>query len=125
MSILIRVVHHSSGAAYQIMKTPRLIDCICTDLLPLSWDRQADKEGSSVSTSQAEPLPSALRFIRILCLTGRNAAFKLVRSFDHFENKESKPAIFCLEKFLGQCCFYQYQYASEFNYHYEWELRAQ
>ncbi len=71
MAILTRIVLHSTQSAYEVMKCPRLILTICSNFLPLTWIEDKVKDSSV-------PFTSAARLVRMLCLSGKSIASKLV-----------------------------------------------
>ena len=71
MNILSRVALHSTELAYNIVECPRMVSTVVEAFLPVAW---------SLDSSRADDFPCyrALRFIRFLCIAGKNLSSKLV-----------------------------------------------
>ncbi|PIK61421.1 putative RNA polymerase II-associated protein 1 [Apostichopus japonicus] len=78
LSILIRTSRHSSQAAFEICKCPKLLEVIVREFLPMAgWKQQ----GAQVADVYGYPVVSALKLLRVLCATGRNRAASLIAQF--------------------------------------------
>ena len=77
LDILTRISQHSTQAANEVLKCPRLLDTIFANFLPLSWKTLDSKAG----TVHGHPVSAAMRLLRALCCAGRNMAAVLVSCY--------------------------------------------
>ena len=76
LDILTGISQHSTHAANEVLRCPRLMETIFTNFLPLSWKM------SELETDAVYGIPSsdAMRLVRTVCCAGRHMAATLVSS---------------------------------------------
>lgn len=77
LDILTRISQHSTQAASEVLKCPRLMETIFANFLPLSWKRINVSSG----TVCGQPMSLAMRLVRALCCAGRQKAVVLVSCY--------------------------------------------
>lgn len=73
LDVLTRISQHSTQAANEVLKCPRLIETIFENFLPLSW-KMLDQTGSV----HVRPFNAAMRLVRGLCCAGKHMTASLV-----------------------------------------------
>lgn len=74
LNILTRISQHSTQAANEVIRCPRLMEAIFTNFLPLSWKTSELKTG----VAYGQPVAAAMRLVRAVCCAGRHMAASLV-----------------------------------------------
>ena len=76
LAILCRVAQHSTAAAHEIVRCPRLLDTVVSQFLPLSWKPVT----AEVTTADlyGTPVCGALKLLRSICSAGKHMATSLV-----------------------------------------------
>ncbi|RUS73549.1 hypothetical protein EGW08_018690 [Elysia chlorotica] len=80
LEILTRLAQHSSAMAYEILKCPGLVDKIVQEFVPTAWSLKGAR--GPISNVYGIPVPAAVKFIRVLCQSGRNLASILVEKYN-------------------------------------------
>lgn len=75
LDVLMRISQHSTQAANEVLRCPRLMETIFTNFLPLSW-----KMSELDSDADGVPVSAAMRLLRTVCCAGRHMAATLVSS---------------------------------------------
>ena len=86
LDILTRISQHSTQAANEVFKCPRLMETIFANFLPLSWKTSDMQSG----VAHGQPVSAAMQLIRTVCCAGRHMAATLV----------SKSSQVCLLQFI-------------------------
>ncbi|KAM4625484.1 RNA polymerase II-associated protein 1 [Polymixia lowei] len=77
LEVLTRIARHSSSSATQVLDCPRLMEVVISEFLPTSWAMPSLPLPQSV---YGLPLASAMKLLRILATSGRNACARLLNS---------------------------------------------
>ncbi|XP_033733915.1 RNA polymerase II-associated protein 1-like [Pecten maximus] len=75
ISILTRIVRHSSTVAYKVMLCPGLVEMIIREFLPTCWQERGD---APLSDLYGTPVPAVMRLMRTLAQAGRHIAAHLI-----------------------------------------------
>ncbi|XP_022799049.1 RNA polymerase II-associated protein 1-like [Stylophora pistillata] len=78
LDILTRISQHSTHAANEVLRCPRLMETIFTNFLPLSW-RMSELETGAV---YGIPSSDAMRLVRTVCCAGRHMAATLISKYN-------------------------------------------
>ena len=76
LDVLTRISQHSTQAANEVLRCPRLVETIFTNFLPLSW-KMSEPDSDAV---YGVPVSAAMRLVRTVCCAGRHMAATLVSS---------------------------------------------
>lgn len=76
LDVLTRISQHSTQAANEVLRCPRLMETIFTNFLPLSW-KMFELDSDAV---YGVPVSAAMRLLRTVCCAGRHMAATLVSS---------------------------------------------
>lgn len=79
LDVLTRISQHSTQAANEVLRCPRLMETIFTNFLPLSWKMWKMSELDSDAV-YGVPVSAAMRLLRTVCCAGRHMAATLVSS---------------------------------------------
>ena len=74
LDILTRISQHSTQAANDVIRCPRLMETIFANFLPLSWKMSELRSG----VVYGQPVAAAMRLVRAVCCAGRHMAATLV-----------------------------------------------
>ena len=74
LDILTRISQHSTQAANEVLRCPRLMETIFANFLPLSWKTSELKNDEVYGV----PVSAAMRLARTVCCAGRHMAATLV-----------------------------------------------
>ena len=69
-----RICRHSTQAANEVLKCPRLMEAIFANFLPLSW-KLSEMKSEEV---YGQPVSTAMHLVRAVCCAGRHMAAALV-----------------------------------------------
>ncbi|XP_015763602.1 PREDICTED: RNA polymerase II-associated protein 1-like [Acropora digitifera] len=73
LDVLTRISQHSTQAANEVLKCPRLIETIFESFLPLSW-----KMLDQMVSVHGRPFSTAMRLVRGLCCAGKHMTASLI-----------------------------------------------
>ncbi|KAG9336327.1 hypothetical protein JZ751_002674, partial [Albula glossodonta] len=77
LEVLIRIARHSSSSATQVLDCPRLLNTVMSEFLPCSW---APSTSSTPDSLHGLPVATAMKLLRVLATSGREACARLLHS---------------------------------------------
>ncbi|KAI1895656.1 hypothetical protein AGOR_G00108470 [Albula goreensis] len=77
LEVLIRITRHSSSAATQVLDCPRLLNTVMSEFLPCSW---VSSTSSTPESLHGLPVAMAMKLLRVLATSGREACARLLHS---------------------------------------------
>ncbi|XP_064193021.1 RNA polymerase II-associated protein 1 isoform X2 [Anguilla rostrata] len=78
LEVLIRIARHSSSSATQVLDCPRLMQTVMLEFLPCSWTLPTSPTPESL---HGLPVALAMKLLRVLATSGRQACARLLHSF--------------------------------------------